>query len=403
MQRGHRALTRRPPARPRLDCAAWPTSSPSTSSAATTTRRSMPGARACGARAEEERGPGGLEIFDARAERARRGGGRARARSPSTRAPATCWWTTRAPGRPAELAPLEAVLAAMPPDTVLVLIVARQGAEAARKAVEKAGGEVREYAAPKPWELPKWAVERARELGLQLDKEAAKELVALVGDEPAAALARAREARARAASRDERRAPADVEELAARDDAPAGLRPRRRPRGGRPARPRSRWPRSSRRTASGPGGSCSRSCGACARCTAPPRCSRRACRSRRWPRRSRRRPGCKKTDRRAPRRPTARRSSARICVLRRPRDRDARRRRAPARTRTPRSRSRWPARPAERPALGHCRHALCGGPLTAVGVPPLLRRDLRLDVHVLGLLEGLEALLAELAPEARTA
>ena len=36
-----------------------------------------------------------------------------------------------------------------------------------------------------------------------------------------------------------------------------------------------------------------------------------------------------------------------------------------------------------------------------VGVPPLLRRDLRLDVDVLGLLEGLEALLPELAPEAR--
>ena len=37
------------------------------------------------------------------------------------------------------------------------------------KAVEQAGGEVREYAAPKPWQLPKWCVERARELGLQLD------------------------------------------------------------------------------------------------------------------------------------------------------------------------------------------------------------------------------------------
>ena len=49
------------------------------------------------------------------------------------------------------------------------------------KAVEKAGGEMREYAAPKPWELPKWCVGHARELGLQLDPEAAKELVARVG------------------------------------------------------------------------------------------------------------------------------------------------------------------------------------------------------------------------------
>ena len=40
---------------------------------------------------------------------------------------------------------------------------------------------MREYAAPKAWKLPEWCVERARELGLQLDKEAAKELVSRVG------------------------------------------------------------------------------------------------------------------------------------------------------------------------------------------------------------------------------
>jgi DNA polymerase-3 subunit delta len=49
------------------------------------------------------------------------------------------------------------------------------------KAVEQAGGERREYAAPKPWELPKWAAERAREEGLEVDKEAAKLIVERAG------------------------------------------------------------------------------------------------------------------------------------------------------------------------------------------------------------------------------
>ena len=64
---------------------------------------------------------------------------------------------------------------------MLVLVVRGKVVKQLVKAVEKAGGEVREYAAPKPWQLPKWCVERAGELGLQLDGEAAKGLVALVG------------------------------------------------------------------------------------------------------------------------------------------------------------------------------------------------------------------------------
>ena len=60
---------------------------------------------------------------------------------------------------------------------MLVLIVRGKPLKALRDAVEKAGGDVGDCAAPKPWELPKWAVERGRELGLQLDGEAAKELV----------------------------------------------------------------------------------------------------------------------------------------------------------------------------------------------------------------------------------
>jgi DNA polymerase-3 subunit delta len=47
--------------------------------------------------------------------------------------------------------------------------------------VEAAGGECRQYSAPKPWEMPKWVLERATEYGLHLDLEAAKALVAAVG------------------------------------------------------------------------------------------------------------------------------------------------------------------------------------------------------------------------------
>ncbi len=131
-------------------------------------------------RAEEERGPGGLETFDART-----------AEPPEVVAALTA--LTFDPGtryvlvdevgawKAAQLEPLEAILAEMPPETVLVAIVRGKALKQLAKAVEGAGGEVREYPAPKPWELPKWIADRGRELGLQVDQEAAKELVALVG------------------------------------------------------------------------------------------------------------------------------------------------------------------------------------------------------------------------------
>src|SRR5919199_1097761 len=50
------------------------------------------------------------------------------------------------------------------------------------KAVEAAGGQVAEEASVKPWHLPRWVAERGSELGLSVDKEAARALVAHVGD-----------------------------------------------------------------------------------------------------------------------------------------------------------------------------------------------------------------------------
>ena len=83
--------------------------------------------------------------------------------------------------KPGALAPLEATLAAPPPATTLVLVGRGKVAAALAAAVEGAGGEVRGYDAPKPWKMPGWVAERAREEGLVLDAEAAKALVSVVG------------------------------------------------------------------------------------------------------------------------------------------------------------------------------------------------------------------------------
>src|SRR6185503_792864 len=50
------------------------------------------------------------------------------------------------------------------------------------KAVEAAGGQIAEEATVKPWNLPGWVVARGEELQLDLDQQAARALVALVGE-----------------------------------------------------------------------------------------------------------------------------------------------------------------------------------------------------------------------------
>jgi len=81
----------------------------------------------------------------------------------------------------AQLDPIEHALADMPPETVLVMIARGKSQARLCKAVEKAGGEVREYEAPTARQLGKWTIERASEQNLKLDTEAARTLVALVG------------------------------------------------------------------------------------------------------------------------------------------------------------------------------------------------------------------------------
>ena len=131
-------------------------------------------------RAEEENGPGALELFEATAD------------EPAAVAAALTTLSFNTGDRylladnvqawkAGDLNPLEAGLAQPPEGTVLVLIARGKPPQRLVKAVQKGGGEQREYEAPKPWAMPKWAAERAQEEGLILDQEAAKELVAVVG------------------------------------------------------------------------------------------------------------------------------------------------------------------------------------------------------------------------------
>jgi DNA polymerase-3 subunit delta len=81
---------------------------------------------------------------------------------------------------------LAPVMAEMPPDTTLAVFAREdQRAKAPRAlhdAIKGAGGQIREQATVKPWELPKWVREQAERVGLSLDAGAAKALVALVGE-----------------------------------------------------------------------------------------------------------------------------------------------------------------------------------------------------------------------------
>ena len=85
-----------------------------------------------------------------------------------------------------DLDQLEAALVSLAPDTTVAFFAREDNrAKAPRRlheAVRGAGGDVGAEDSVKPWELPKWLTARARELGLQLDPDAARALIAQVGD-----------------------------------------------------------------------------------------------------------------------------------------------------------------------------------------------------------------------------
>lgn len=138
-------------------------------------------------RAEREGGPGALELFDA-------GEGR---RAPDIEAlvnslAAISLIASRryllvdgidAWGK-ADTERAVAALAQIPPETTLALVSHGKAPAGLVKAVEKAGGEVLSFDAPRERELPKQLVADARELGFELEPAAARLLVERLGPRP---------------------------------------------------------------------------------------------------------------------------------------------------------------------------------------------------------------------------
>lgn len=85
-----------------------------------------------------------------------------------------------------ELDTLERTLAAVPPDTTVAFFAREEGRLTAparlHDAVRNAGGDISVEQGVKPWELPKWVIARAKELELTLGADAARALIANVGE-----------------------------------------------------------------------------------------------------------------------------------------------------------------------------------------------------------------------------
>lgn len=86
----------------------------------------------------------------------------------------------------ADMAVVEPALATLAPDTTVVFFGREEGRakvpDRLVAAVKRAGGDVNAEQTVKPWELPRWAVAQAKQLGLELHPAAAKALVAHVGE-----------------------------------------------------------------------------------------------------------------------------------------------------------------------------------------------------------------------------
>ncbi len=85
-----------------------------------------------------------------------------------------------------EMDALEVALATIAPDTTVTFFAREDGRLKPPKrlhdAIKKAGGDISAEQSVKPWELPKWAVTQARQLGIELTPEAARMLVGHVGE-----------------------------------------------------------------------------------------------------------------------------------------------------------------------------------------------------------------------------
>jgi DNA polymerase-3 subunit delta len=85
-----------------------------------------------------------------------------------------------------ELESLSAALREIPPETTVAFFAREDSRAKAPKplhtAVRKAGGDISAEDSLKPWELPKWVIARALELGLELEPDAARALLRNVGE-----------------------------------------------------------------------------------------------------------------------------------------------------------------------------------------------------------------------------
>lgn len=83
---------------------------------------------------------------------------------------------------------LQAALEAIAPETTVAFFAREEGRAKAptrlHDAIRKAGGDISAEGSVKPWELPKWVLAQAKTLGVQMDIEAARVLVGLVGERP---------------------------------------------------------------------------------------------------------------------------------------------------------------------------------------------------------------------------
>jgi DNA polymerase-3 subunit delta len=81
---------------------------------------------------------------------------------------------------------VEAALQAIAPETTVAFFAREDGRlKAPRRlhdAVKKSGGDISAEETVKPWELPRWTMNQAQAAGLQMDLDAARVLVALVGE-----------------------------------------------------------------------------------------------------------------------------------------------------------------------------------------------------------------------------
>ena len=118
--------------------------------------------------------------------------------------------------RDSDLDALEAAIKAIAPETTIAFFAREDGSrtkapDRLHAAVRAVKGDISAENAVKPWELPKWTVARAGEIGIELQPDAARALIAHVGSRQQRLL---RELEKLALGSDRQSTPVDVEAIA---------------------------------------------------------------------------------------------------------------------------------------------------------------------------------------------